>query len=88
MYGNEHNNDTYLNNLTIRRKNLPNLLDISSSTLDGFLNPKSPYYLPDFPPSILLGTRTRVWLVQDIIAYLKRNRQITPSIGDSPQDPH
>ena len=56
--------------LGIRRKNLPALLDISSSTLDGLLNPKSPYYLPGFPKPKRLGKRTVVWYIDDIRAYL------------------
>lgn len=74
--------------LVVRRKSLPKLLDISPSTLDGLLNPKSPYYVADFPPSIQLGIRTRVWLVKDIITYLERKRQLTPAIEGSTQDLH
>ena len=56
--------------LAIRRKNLPALLDISASSLDGMLNPKSKYYLPDFPKPKRLGKRTVVWYVEDIRTYL------------------
>ena len=78
--------EIYRKQLAIRRKDLPKLLGISPSTLDGLLNPKSPYYIPDFPPSIQLGVRTRVWLVNDIIAYLERKRELTPDIEGSAQD--
>ena len=60
----------HLEQLTVRRKNLPRLLDISASTLDGLLNPKSPYYLPGFPKPKRLGKRTVVWYIDDIRAYL------------------
>lgn len=56
--------------LAVRRKNLPSLLDISASTLDGLLNPKSPYYLPGFPKPKRLGKRTVVWYIEDIREYL------------------
>ena len=70
--------------LVIRRKNLPKLLDISSSTLDGLLNPKSPYYEPDFPSPIELGRRSKVWLLQDILEYLECKKKVkTPFSEDS-----
>ena len=53
-----------------QNKNLPALLDISASSLDGMLNPKSKYYLPDFPKPKRLGKRTVVWYVEDIRTYL------------------
>ena len=58
--------------LTIRRKNLPEILDISSSTLDGILNPNSPYFVEDFPKPIRLGKRTIVWYLDDLRAYFQR----------------
>lgn len=58
------------NQLAVRRKNLPSLLDISASNLDGLLNPKSPYYLPGFPKPKRLGKRTVVWYIEDIRVYL------------------
>ena len=64
---NEHINQK----LAVRRKNLPNLLDISPSTLDGMLNPKSPYFVPDFPKPKRLGKRSVVWMIAEIINYLR-----------------
>ena len=64
--------------IAIRRKNLPEILDISASTLDGMLNPKSPYFVPDFPKPKRLGKRSVVWMVEEIMEYLrnKENGQI------------
>ena len=58
--------------MTIRRKNLPELLDISSSALDGILNPNSPYYVADFPKPIKIGARTVLWVIEDIKDYLRQ----------------
>ena len=57
--------------MAVRRKNLPALLDISPSTLDGMLNPKSPYYNPDFPKPKRLGKRSVVWIMEEIIDFLR-----------------
>ena len=62
--------------MTIRRKNLPELLDISSSALDGILNPTSPYYVADFPKPIKIGARTVLWVIEDIKDYLRQKREV------------
>lgn len=68
--------------LTVRRKNLPELLDISSSTLDGMLNPNSPYFVQDFPKPIRLGKRTIVWYLDDLRIYFQRMSNLAAIEGE------
>ena len=76
----------YNQKLAVRRKNLPSLLDISPSTLDGMLNPKSPYFVADFPKPKRLGKRSVVWCLEDLMAYLraKDGDSITEKEGQQP----
>lgn len=71
--------------IAIRRKNLAQLLDISTSHLDGMLNIKSKYYDRNFPKPKRLGTRTVVWLVQDILDYLKQKDDLENGGKDNKQ---
>ena len=54
---------------------LPEVLDMtgkSKSSQYAMLNPNSPTYDPSFPKSISIGLRSKGWLEQEVIDWLKR----------------
>ncbi len=54
---------------------LPEVLDMtgkSKSSQYAMLNPNSSTYDPSFPKSISIGLRSKGWLEQEVIDWLKR----------------
>lgn len=54
----------------LRIKDVLEKLGISKSTLYDWLNPKSPYFKPDFPKRVKMGVSTR-FVESGITAYQK-----------------
>lgn len=55
-----------------RRKDVPERLSISPSALGNKLNPRSPYFDPDFPKKIYLGQRSVGFLTEELDAWLEK----------------
>ena len=56
----------------IRRRKLERLLDVTSSTIYDWKDPKSPRYDPTFPKPIQLGANSVGWIASEIDEWLAR----------------
>ncbi len=54
----------------VRKRDVPELLGISRSTLANWLNPKSEYFRQDFPEQIRLSARLAGFRVHDLERWL------------------
>lgn len=55
----------------IRLGGLTKRLGISPSTIYNKLNPASPYYDPEFPQQVKLGSGAVAWIEQEVNDWLK-----------------
>ena len=57
----------------VQKREVPELLGISRSTLANWLNRRSPYFKQDFPEAIRLGERLSGFRLTDLEQWLDRN---------------
>ena len=62
-------------NQLIRKRDTPQILGISRSTLANWMNPKSQYFRENFPPQVRLSDRLMGFRLHDLEAWIEANTE-------------